>query len=95
MNVKIKKLTENAVIPKYSKIGDAGMDLTVTSIELIDSEHIKYGFGISVEIPRGYVGLIFPRSSIYKQKQVLTNSEKRKYFRDNIYYSDNKQLTLF
>ena len=32
MVVKIKKLHENAVIPKYSKPGDAGMDLTITSI---------------------------------------------------------------
>jgi len=74
MDIKIKKLVENAVIPNYSKPGDAGMDLTITSKELLDCEHIKYGFGIAIEIPIGYVGLVFPRSSMYKQRQVLSNS---------------------
>jgi dUTP pyrophosphatase len=74
MKVKIKKLSENAVIPTYSKEGDAAMDLTVTSMEIIDNEHIKYGFGIAVEIPIGYVGFVFPRSSCYKQRQILSNA---------------------
>lgn len=73
MKVKIKKLVENAVIPSYSKPGDAGMDLTITSIEHIDTEHIKYGFGLAFEIPPGYVGKIYPRSSCYKQRQILSN----------------------
>ena len=74
MQIKIKKLSKNAVIPKYAKTGDAGMDLTITDMEFIDQFHIKYSFGIAIEIPDGYVGLIFPRSSIYKQGQLLTNS---------------------
>ena len=73
MKIKIKKLHENAVVPSYAKNGDAGMDLTVVSSEMIDNEHIKYGFGIAIEIPFGYVGLIFPRSSCYKQRQILSN----------------------
>ena len=73
MKVKIKKLYKNAVTPKYAKNGDAGMDLTVVSVEQIDTEHIKYGFGIAIEIPKGYVGLVFPRSSCYKQRQILSN----------------------
>lgn len=74
MKVKIKKLHENAVIPKYAKDGDAGLDLTITSKKQIDSEHIKYGFGLAFEIPKGYVGLLFPRSSCYKQRQLLSNA---------------------
>ena len=74
MKVKIKKLVENAVIPAYAKKGDAAMDLTATSMELIGTEMIKYNFGIAIEIPFGYVGLIFPRSSCYKQEQILSNS---------------------
>lgn len=73
MKVKIKKLNEKAVTPKYAKKGDAGMDLTVVSCQIIDDEHIKYNFGLSFEIPVGYVGLVFPRSSCYKQKQLLSN----------------------
>ena len=74
MKVKIKKLSEDAVIPKYSKDGDAGMDLTITSVKVLDDEHIKYGFGLAIEIPKGYVGLIFPRSSIRKKGLVMINS---------------------
>lgn len=73
MKVKIKKLVENAVLPKYSKPADAGMDLTAISKEYYDNEHIKYGFGLAIEIPIGYMGLIFPRSSCYKQRQILSN----------------------
>lgn len=74
MKIKIKKLHKNAIIPAYSKNGDAGMDLTVTEVIRVDSEHFQYKFGVAVEIPEGYVGLMFPRSSIYKQRQILSNS---------------------
>lgn len=70
----IKKLHPNAVIPTYSKMGDAGMDLTVTEIYSNTTSDITYGFGIAVEIPQGYVGLVFPRSSIRKMELSLTNS---------------------
>lgn len=73
MKIKIKKLHEDAVIPKYARPGDAGLDLTATRKELIDSEHVKYYFGIAIEIPNGHVGLVFPRSSCYKQRQILSN----------------------
>jgi dUTP pyrophosphatase len=74
MKVGIKKLHPDAVIPKYSKVGDAGLDLTATEI-IKDAEfQITYGTGISVEIPLGYVGLIFPRSSIRNYELNLSNS---------------------
>ena len=74
MKVKIKRLHEKSIIPKYAHDGDAGLDLTVTTMEQIDREHIKYGFGLAFEIPKGYVGLLFPRSSCYKQRQLMSNS---------------------
>jgi dUTP pyrophosphatase len=73
MQVKFIKTHPNAVIPKYAKDGDAGLDLTAVSCKIIDTEHIKYNFGIAVEIPTGYVGLIFPRSSCYKKRQLMSN----------------------
>jgi dUTP pyrophosphatase len=73
MKIKIKKLHENAVIPTYAKDGDAGMDLTAISMLCIDEEHVKYGFGLAFEIPKGFVGFVFPRSSCYKQRQILSN----------------------
>jgi|694.fasta_scaffold53812_9 dUTP pyrophosphatase len=71
--VKVKKLDPNAVIPTYSKDGDAGMDLTITNIKENTTFSISYGFGIAMEIPKGYVGLVFPRSSVRNQDLILSN----------------------
>lgn len=74
MEVKLKKLVENAVIPTYAKPGDAGMDMTAIAYEY-DTEkdcHI-YKTGIALEIPEGYVGLLFPRSSNRKTNAYLCN----------------------
>jgi dUTP pyrophosphatase len=73
MKVKIKKVSSNAIIPSYANEGDAGLDLTATSILKI-SNYLEYGTGLSIEIPEGYVGLIFPRSSISKTQLILANS---------------------
>lgn len=74
MNVKIKKLHTDAVIPSYAKEGDAGLDLTATSMSYDDYGNICYGTGLAFEIPKGYVGLVFPRSSNCKKDLWLTNS---------------------
>ncbi len=74
MQVKIKKLKPNAVIPTYAKEGDAGMDLVATEIIKDTPEQITYGIGIALEIPEGFVGLVFPRSSIRKTGLQLSNS---------------------
>ena len=75
MKVKIKKLHKDAVIPSYAKNGDAGMDLTCISSKWDNENRVWiYSTGLSFEIPIGYVGLLFPRSSIYKQDLSLSNS---------------------
>lgn len=74
MIVKIKKLHPDAVIPKYAKSGDAGMDLTAVSKEIDEYGNVVYHTGLAFEIPEGYVGLIFPRSSICKKDIYLTNA---------------------
>jgi dUTP pyrophosphatase len=71
--VKVKKLDPNAVVPSYSKVGDAGMDLTITREIENTSFSVSYGFGIAMEIPNGYVGLVFPRSSVRNQELILSN----------------------
>ena len=71
--VKVKKLDPNSVIPSYSKVGDAGMDLTITKEIENTSFSVSYGFGIAMEIPKGYVGLVFPRSSVRNQDLILSN----------------------
>jgi dUTP pyrophosphatase len=74
MKVRIKKLSELAVIPSYAKDGDAGMDVIATSIISDTPTQITYGLGIALEIPYGFVGLVFPRSSIRKTGLQLSNS---------------------
>ena len=75
MKAKFKKLKNSAIIPSYAKEGDAGMDLYATSLSW-DKEPLywEYGTSLSIEIPKGYVGLIFPRSSISETNHSLRNS---------------------
>ena len=72
MKIKMKKLHPDAVIPSYAKAGDAGVDLTAVDVAA-DEHTITYKTGIAIEIPRWHVGLLFPRSSVYKTGQTLTN----------------------
>jgi dUTP pyrophosphatase len=73
MQVKVKKLHPDAVIPSYSKAGDAAMDLTAISVTKDENGNAVYGTGLAIEIPEGYVGLLFPRSSNSKTDLYLTN----------------------
>ena len=74
MIVNIKRIHPEAVIPSYAKNGDAGMDLVATTIISETPSQITYGLGIALEIPEGFVGLVFPRSSIRKTRLQLSNS---------------------
>lgn len=74
MEIKIKKLCDSAVIPSYAKSGDAGMDLVAISKIFDKYGNVEYGTGLAMEIPKGYVGLLFPRSSIFKQDLSLANA---------------------
>lgn len=73
MKIKIKKLHPDAVLPKYSQVGDAGLDIVAITKEITD-KFIEYKTGLALEIPKGYVCLIFPRSSISKKDLMLCNS---------------------
>ena len=77
MKVLFKKLNKHAVTPSYSKAGDAGLDITAISRDIViteDYEYIEYGTGLAFEIPVGYVGLLFPRSSVSKKDILLSNA---------------------
>jgi dUTP pyrophosphatase len=73
MEIKIKKLNERAVIPKYARFGDAGMDLISISKRVTD-KFVEYGTGLAFEIPENYVLLMTPRSSLTKKDLVMKNS---------------------
>lgn len=76
ISVKFKKLMNGVPTPRYSRSGDAGIDLTAMSkrLEYVNGvAQYVYGTGIAVEIPEGYVGLVFPRSSVAKMNMTLSN----------------------
>ena len=74
MKVKIKKLHPDAVVPSYAHSTDCGLDLTAVSKTFDEYGNVVYGFGLAFEIPEGYAGFIFPRSSNHKSGLLLTNS---------------------
>lgn len=74
MELKVKKLHPDAVLPFYSRGGDAAMDLTAVSCTYNEEfGYWEYDTGLAFAIPEGYVGLIFPRSSLSNKNQLLTN----------------------
>ena len=75
MKIRFKKLDPAASAPRKGTSGSAGFDLTAISEHWNDENHVwEYGTGIAVEIPPGYVGLCFPRSSIFRTGTFLSNS---------------------
>lgn len=74
IQVKIKKLVPEAVIPAYAKDGDMGMDVTATSVEYDKKlDCFVYHTGLAFELPKGYGMLIFPRSSNRKTNSYMAN----------------------
>ena len=74
MKVKIKKLHPAAIIPKYAKPDDAGMDLVAVRTWKDKFGNTCYGTGLALELPPGYVSLLFPRSSVSKTNLRLSNA---------------------
>lgn len=79
MKVKLKKLHPDAIIPKYAKEGDAGMDLYAVDVKhhfdaiTGDLTKVIVDSGLGFEIPKGFVGLVFPRSSVQSTGLRLSN----------------------
>lgn len=74
MKVNFKKLVSEARMPERKHKSDAGYDLTATSVNRDENGNVVYGTGIALEIPDGFVGLVFPRSSNASKSLMLTNS---------------------
>jgi len=67
MKIRIKKLDDRAVTPTYGSEYSAGADLYALTdgvLEILPHETVFIHTGISVEIPEGYCGLVFARSSM-------------------------------
>ena len=74
MKIKIKKLNPLAILPTKAHSTDAGFDLYATSKTYDENGNAVYGCGLAVEIPEGYMGLVFPRSSNARTQLLLSNS---------------------
>lgn len=73
MTVKIKKLSKEAVLPKYAYPGDAGMDIfSNEEIVLEPNQRKPISTGIMMEIPSGYVGLVWDKSGIAAKYGIKT-----------------------
>jgi len=73
MKIKIKKLREDSKIPTKGHPGDAGIDFyAIESVTFLPKSKHKIGTGVSVEIPLGFVGLVWDKSSIAFNKGLKT-----------------------
>ena len=73
MQVKVKKLNEKASLPVYSSKSAAGADLCALldePIVIASGETVFIKTGIALEIPEGYVGLIYARSGLACKRSV-------------------------
>ena len=65
INIKFKRLHEDALIPAYAKHGDAGMDVcSIDNYELSPNNSILVKTGLAMELPFGYEAQVSPRSGL-------------------------------
>lgn len=67
VEVKIKKISPNAVLPTYGTENAAGADLSAclfAPITIDPGQTFVVKTGLTMEIPEGYVGLIYARSGL-------------------------------
>lgn len=67
MKIKIKKLKENAKLPKYHHPGDVGMDVyAMETVTIPPMGHHRFWHGFALEFPEGYAAIFMDKSSISK-----------------------------
>lgn len=73
MTLRIKKLHPEAILPKYMREGDAGLDLhAVENVIIPPQERRTISTGIAMAIPPGYAGLIWDRSGLAAKHGITT-----------------------
>src|SRR5258706_6623904 len=67
MELKIKKLKDNVILPSYAHPGDVGLDArSLEHIEIPAGGHYIFDLGIAMEFPDGYTAIFKDKSSISK-----------------------------
>lgn len=67
MKIAVKKLRENAIMPTFGSLGAAGADLyacLVSPVTVAPGETAFIPTGLAMELPVGYVGLVYARSGL-------------------------------
>lgn len=72
--VPFKRISKYAILPEYATMGSAGMDCYAVGDPEEKETCVVYSLGWGCEIPEGYVGFLFPRSSNSKKDLLLSNS---------------------
>jgi len=69
--LKVKKLTDDAILPAYAHPGDAGLDLfSCEDAEIAAGESRMIHTGISIELPENTEGQVRPRSGLAAKHQI-------------------------
>lgn len=65
LTLRVRLLHPAAVLPRYARPGDAGLDLcSCEAYELAPGELHVFGTGLAVAVPQGYAGLVWDRSGL-------------------------------
>jgi dUTP pyrophosphatase len=65
IDVAVRRLRDDAVLPRQAYAGDAGLDLaSCDRVVLAPGERATVATGLAVEIPDGYAGFVQPRSGL-------------------------------
>lgn len=71
IKINVKKLNKKAINP--IKEGKEVMILTCTS-KRVSQKYVNYGTGLSIDIPKGYAGILFPLDTIYSRDLIVKDS---------------------
>ncbi len=73
IKIKVKKLSDDASLPNYAYENDAGMDLYANEdVEIPAGSRAKIGTGIAIELPAGFVALVWDKSGMSIKKGLKT-----------------------
>jgi dUTP pyrophosphatase len=74
-NIEFRLSNPMAIMPTRAHDTDAGLDLYADTDYVLSKDcRTMINTGVQVRIPKGYVGLLLPRSSLSKKYIILTNS---------------------
>ena len=74
LKIKFKKLSEHAKLPTKGSLDAACFDVYAASVKIERPNKMIVGLGFATEIPKGYKGVLAPRSGLSKTDWILGSS---------------------